>query len=346
MKIALSELAKLVEGELEGAPEFCVEGIAPVESAGPSQATYIAALPKLKLLEGCKAGCVIVPSQAKGAALPYKGNKIYVKDPQWAFVIILRQLQLEKKPKTPWGIHPTAVVSPSAKIGKYAAVGAHCVIESDAVVGDFSIVSPQCYIGSSAQIGKNCFRYPQVCVREDCVIGDKAILHPGVVIGSDGFGYAQRNNRHEKIPQLGRVVVENDVEIGANTTIDRATLGETRIGEGTKIDNLVQIAHNVTIGKHCIIIAQTGIAGSSVIGNGVVLAGQSGIADHAKIGDGVVLAAQSGAMGTIAPKTILFGSPAQPHMEAMKQQVLIRKLPEIYEVVKKLRKKFPEEFSK
>ncbi|MFH1620178.1 MAG: UDP-3-O-(3-hydroxymyristoyl)glucosamine N-acyltransferase, partial [bacterium] len=181
--------------------------------------------------------------------------------------------------------------------------------------------------------------YPQTVIRENCSAGDKVIIHSGVVIGSDGFGYVKVEERREKIPQIGTVAVEDDVEIGSGSTVDRATLGETRIGAGTKIDNLVQIAHNVTIGKNCIIIAQVGIGGSSSVGDGAILAGQAGIADHVRIGSRAVVTAQTGVMSEIPDGSVVFGSPSRPHREALKLHVLCSKLPEIYETVNELKKK-------
>ena len=207
-------------------------------------------------------------------------------------------------------------------------------------IGEGTAIFPQCYIGKNAKIGTQSLFYPQVVLREECEVGDRCIVHPGTVIGSDGYGFVWNpsQNRHHKIPQIGRVILEEDVEVGANVTIDRATLGETRIGAGTKIDNLVQIAHNVRTGKNCLIIAQVGISGSTRIGNQVTLAGQVGVAGHITIGDGAIIAGKSGVMGNIPEKSIYFGYPARPHREAMKLQALFGKLPEFFESLKAIKK--------
>jgi UDP-3-O-[3-hydroxymyristoyl] glucosamine N-acyltransferase len=250
----------------------------------------------------------------------------------------MRKFAEELFPKRAPGVHPSAVIDPSAQIGEGASIGAHCVVEKNARVGAGTVLYPNCFIGANAVVGKDCLFYPGVVLRENCEAGDRVIIHPNSVIGADGFGYIQQEGRHEKIPQLGRVVLENDVEIGALTAIDRATLAETRIGAGTKIDNQVQIAHNVRTGKGCIIVAQAGIAGSSTLGDGVVIAGQVGVVDHVKIGSYSVITAGSGVMSDLPEKSVVFGVPARPHMQALKIQVLISKLPEMYAFFKKMSK--------
>lgn len=340
MTINLKELAELLGGELLGDAMASMTGAAGAEKAGPYDVTYLEDVSKKKILDGCKAGCAILPRAARETELPYSGNRIYVDNPKWAFAVLLRRIQLEKRPKTPWGVHPTAVIHGTAKLGKYCHVGPHAVIEKDAVIGDFSIIAAHCYIGEHVVVGSNCHFYPRVTVREECVIGSRVMIHPGAVIGADGFAYVFVNGRHEKIPQLGIVVIEDDVEIGAGTTIDRAMLDETRIGAGTKIDNLVQIGHNVRIGRACIIVAQAGIAGSSVLEDGVVIGGQVGLADHVRLGKGSMVAAQSGIMADLAPGQVVFGSPARPRLEAMKILAIMGKLPEMYAFFKKMKAKF------
>lgn len=338
MNLTIKEVSELVKGEAEGDPSARLNGLAPLESAGPTHLAYLSDLGRVKSLCGVKAGGILLPREAKGRELPFSGNRIYVSNPQWAFALVLRHMQLEMRPKPKWGIHPTAVVDPTAKIGKYTTVGPHCVLEKDSVVGDFSVLAANCYLGEKTVIGRNCMLYPQVVVREGCAIGNGVILHPGAVIGADGFGYVQVEGRHEKIPQIGTVVIEDDVEIGACSAVDRAMLGETRIGAGTKIDNLVQIAHNVKIGKNCVIVAQAGIAGSCSVGDGTVIAGQAGIGDHVNIGSRVIVTAQTGVMSDLADGSVVFGSPSRPHREAFKLQALYGRLPEIYEAVKEIKK--------
>jgi UDP-3-O-[3-hydroxymyristoyl] glucosamine N-acyltransferase len=212
-------------------------------------------------------------------------------------------------------------------------------VESTAVIGAGTIIYPGAYIGHNVRVGEQCLIYPNVVLCEDTQVGDRVIFQPGSVIGSDGYGYATQDGRHHKIPQLGHVVIEDDVEVGANVTIDRATTGETRIGAGTKIDNLVHIAHNVQVGKNCFIVAQVGIAGSTRVGNNVSLGGQVGVAGHLTIADGAVIAAQSGVMSDVGPGEVLFGTPVRPIKQAMKLQAIHGKLEEIYDTIKAVRKK-------
>jgi UDP-3-O-[3-hydroxymyristoyl] glucosamine N-acyltransferase len=236
-------------------------------------------------------------------------------------------------------VHAHAAVDASSQIGAHAAIGPFTTIEKAVTIGEGSVIYSGCYIGARVQIGPHAIIYPGVVLREDTHIGARVIIQPGAVLGSDGYGFATQEGKHHKIPQIGRVVIEDDVEIGANVTIDRATTGETRIGSGTKIDNLVHIAHNVQVGKNCLIVAQVGISGSTRIGNQVTLAGQVGVVGHLTIGDNAVIAAQSGVMNNVEPGSVLFGSPARPHREAMKLLAIYGKLSEIYDAVKALKKK-------
>jgi UDP-3-O-[3-hydroxymyristoyl] glucosamine N-acyltransferase len=339
MNMTLAETAALCGGELEGDAQLRVTALAPVENAPEGSLSYLADFKKIKLLEGCKAACVILPADAKGKPRPFAGAAIYAKEPHWAFTLVMRRIFGDTAPKRELGIHPTATVHPSAKIGGKVSIGANVVIAAGASVDYGTDIHPNCVVEQNASIGKHCTLYPGVVVRYDCVLGDNVIIHPNSVIGADGFGYIFRGGVHEKIPQLGRVVIESDVEIGALTAVDRAMMAETRIGAGTKIDNLVQIAHNVKTGRACIIISQTGISGSCELGDGVVLAGQVGMADHVKIGSGAVLAARCGVMSDIEPGAVMFGTPARPHMQGLKIQALMAKLPEMHADIKELKKK-------
>lgn len=246
----------------------------------------------------------------------------------------------EKPPALPEGVHPGAWVHPTARIGEDVRIGPGVWIGPEAEIGDGTWIYPHVFVGDGVRIGQNCRIYPQVTLYPGTVIGDRVILHAGCVVGSDGFGYVLEETPPRKIPQIGRVVIEDDVEIGANTTVDRATLGETRIRKGTKIDNLVQIAHNVEIGENAVIAAQTGIAGSSTLGSRVILAGQVGIADHVSLGDGVIVTAKTGVSKDVPPgQVVSSGFHALPHKEHLRLQALYRRLPELWERLKALEKK-------
>ena len=240
--------------------------------------------------------------------------------------------------RPPAGVHPSAVVAPDAVLGTGVSVGAHTVVEAGARIGDRTVLHPQVYVGSGAVIGPDALLYPQVVVRERCRVGARAILHSGAVIGSDGFGYATDQGVHHKIPQVGIVVLEEDVELGANVTVDRARFGQTVVGKGTKIDNLVQIGHNVTLGRGCLLVSQSGIAGSTRVGNHVVLAGQAGLIGHLDIADGAVITAQSGVTKDVPPGGMMSGSPASDRRTHLKELAALSKLPEALLEIRRLRK--------
>jgi UDP-3-O-[3-hydroxymyristoyl] glucosamine N-acyltransferase len=258
-----------------------------------------------------------------------------VDDPSAAFTRITREFLREPAPP-PAGVHPSAVVHSGAQIAPDASIGEQAVVMPGAVIGPRSVVMAAGYIGTGARIGAACLLHPHAVVGHGCLLGDRVILHSGAVVGSDGFGYDTQDGRHTKIAQSGIVVVEDDVEIGANTTIDRARFGRTVIGEGTKIDNLVMIAHNVVIGKHCIVCAQVGIAGSARIGNHVILAGQAGLVGHIRIGDGAIVGAQTGVSNDIEPGARVVGSPPRPIGDWKRSIIRVDKLAELYDRVKKL----------
>jgi UDP-3-O-[3-hydroxymyristoyl] glucosamine N-acyltransferase len=239
----------------------------------------------------------------------------------------------------PRGIHPTAVIAPGAKLSPGVAVGAHTIIEDGVVIEEGSVIYGNCYVGAEAHLGKDCLIYPNVVLRERVSLGNRVIIHSGTVIGSDGYGYIPVDGKHMKIPQVGTVLIEDDVEIGANVTVDRARFDKTIIGEGTKIDNLVQIGHNVTIGKHCLIVAQSGIAGSTKLGDYVILAAQSGLVGHIEIGDGAIVGAQSGVSKSIKAGEKVFGYPAQPMKDALKNNAHIQRLDKYVETIKDLKKR-------
>jgi UDP-3-O-[3-hydroxymyristoyl] glucosamine N-acyltransferase len=263
--------------------------------------------------------------------------QICVTDPSKAFEQAI--FKFAPRPITfPPGIHPTAVLAPGTSLGEAVSIGAHVVVEAGARIGDRTHVGANSYVGHETTIGAGCLIYPNVTIRERIKIGDRVIIHSGTVVGSDGFGFEMTAIGHKKVPQIGIVQIDDDVEIGANTTIDRARFGRTWIQEGVKIDNLVQIAHNVVIGKHSIIVAQVGIAGSVRIGSGVVIGGQAGIIGHIEIDDGTMIGAQSG-IGKSLHGGTWWASPAVPLKEAKEQIALVRRLGKLFERVKALEEK-------
>ncbi len=322
-----------IGGRLQGDPNFEVYGISTIDHMASGNLVFL--FHHQKIPKGdCFVPDVVVCEE--GIDVQAK-NFILVENPRLAFIQLIPKFYPQDLPEA--GIHPTAWIHPQAKVGERVSIGAGVYIESEAIIGDDSIIFPKVYLGKGSQIGKNCLIYPQVVIRENCILGDRVILQSGVVVGGDGFGYERSRDVYLKVPHVGKVVLEDDVEVGANSTIDRATLGETRIGSGTKIDNLVMIAHNVKIGKNCIIVAQCGIAGSSSLGDDVIMAGQCGVVDHGKIGNRVRLAARAGVVDSIPDDQTVSGFPAQDHKIEIKEKVLLRKLPDILQRIKNLEKK-------
>ena len=338
-KKTVSELAGIVGGQAEGDPAYLLTGVAGLHEAGAQDVSFFGNPRYSEAAVNSGAGCLLLPEN--GRALKVRSpNRIFVDDPQRAFGRILDLID-EARPKPAAGVSPRAWVHPRARVAADASVGDFAVVEEGALVEEGASVGAQCYVGRNARVGKDSRLYPGVVLREDCLVGARAVVHSGAVIGADGFGFStdKKTGRHRKIPQLGNVVVEDDVEIGANVTIDRATIGSTVIGAGTKIDNLVQIGHNVKTGRDCLLVAQSGVSGSSHLGSRVILAGQAGIAGHLKLGDGVIVMAQSGVMSDVEKGNAVFGSPARPRMEAMKLQALYGRLPELFDALKALKEK-------
>ncbi|WP_242346169.1 UDP-3-O-(3-hydroxymyristoyl)glucosamine N-acyltransferase [Anaeromyxobacter terrae] len=339
MTFTLAELAARVGGEVVGDGTRVLEGVAPLEDAGPHHVSFFSNKKYRKAFEASRAGAVVVEPDAE---VPAGRTVLRAPNAYLAFAKIStlfhppREAAPEIAPEA--AIHPSARIHPSAQVMPLASVG------PDAEIGARTIVYPGVHVCEGARVGEDCLLYPNVVVRERCLVGNRVILQPGCVIGSDGFGFAfdpegeGRGPRHFKVPQIGIVIVEDDVEIGANTCLDRATLGATRIGRGSKIDNLVQIAHNVELGPLCLIVSQVGIAGSTKLGMGVVAAGQVGIVGHLNIGDGVKMGAQSGIMSDLAPGEAVSGSPSQPHADWLRTQAALRSLPELRREVKELRR--------
>lgn len=339
---SVRELAALTGGEAEGDLEHKITGAAELDVAGPEHASFLGNAKYGKVAAVSKTGCLFLPRAGRSlAAGVLCKNRVWVDDPQWAFAQVLQLIEAAESKPVPVVIHEKALIHYQAKLGPEVSVGAFTVIERGAGIAEGTIIGPQCYIGENVKIGRGCRLYPQVVVREGCVIGDRVTIHSGTVIGADGFGFTPdlKTGRHRKIPQIGNVVIKDDVEIGSNVTIDRATVDSTVVGAGTKIDNLVQVAHNVQIGQGCFIVSQVGIAGSTKVGDFVILAGQVGLAGHLKIGAGAQIGAQSGVMADVEKGTKMFGFPARAHREAFKLQALYGRLPELFEAVKAVQEK-------
>jgi len=334
MQLTLGEIARLIGAEIAGEPATIITGVSGIKEAKKGDLTFLANPKYSALLNSTNASAVIVSKDVTTGPTAL----LRCDNPSAAFTRAI-DLLMKVNVKHPQGIHERATVSKSVTVGKNVAIGANSVIEDGAVIGDDTIIYPNSYVGYEAKVGKGCLIYPNVTVRERVEVGDNVIIHSGTVIGSDGFGFLTVDGKHEKIPQMGTVIIENDVEIGANVTIDRARFDKTLIGQGTKIDNLVQIAHNVIIGKHCIIVAQVGISGSTVLGDYVTLAGQVGVAGHLTIGEKTIVMAQSGVSKSIPSNSIVFGSPAKPVDEAKKINALTNRLPHLNEKIQQIEEK-------
>ena len=332
MQLTLGELANLVGGTLTGDGSTLIRGVNGIKEAGAGEITFLANPKYSSLLGTTKASAVIV---GRGVSAPIAA--IAVTNPDLAFGMIAERLNGAPVVHVT-GIHATAAIAKDATLARNVSIGAHAVVESGASIGEGAVLYPQTYVGHGAKIGPGCLLYPQVVVREKCELGARVILHSGTVVGSDGFGYATEKGVHHKIPQVGIVVIEDDVEIGANVTIDRARFGKTVIGRGTKIDNLVQIGHNVSLGEGCLLVAQSGISGSTKCGHHVIMAGQSGLIGHLEIGDGVIITAQSGVTKDVPAGTVMAGSPASDRTTHLKELAALSKLPEALHEIRRLRK--------
>ncbi len=330
--MTLLEIAEVIDGKFFGASNLCIRGVASLRDAEQGDLAFYASPRYLSELRATKATAVLVPHNFNQEITC---SVIKVENPSHAFDQVIALLAPKPMPVVA-GIHPQAIVSPQAILGKNISIGPCAVIEEGVEIGDNTLIGAHSFIGACTKIGKNCHFYPRVTIRERCVIGNQVVLQPGVVIGSCGFGYTSNETGHKKIPQLGIVEIQDDVEIGANTTIDRARFGRTLIGHGTKIDNLVQIAHNVVLGAHNMICSQVGISGSTRTGCGVTLAGQVGLSGHIEIGDRAIIGAQSGLSKNVNPGAIVIGSPAKPIEQWKKNNFYIHNLGKIFDRVKVL----------
>ncbi len=335
MEKSVFEISKYVCGVVVGDGDLPITGLAGLKDAKSGDLSFLANMKYAPLLENTKASAVFVSNKEKHHS---DATLIKVDNPSKAFSQILSML-VEEPLRGVCGIHPSAVIAESATIGNEVNIGPCAVIEDDVVVSDRTTVGAGVFIGRQSIVGKECFIYPNVSILHQTKIGDRVIIHSGTVIGSDGFGYLSEDGQNEKIPQIGIVEIDDDVEIGANVTIDRARFDRTFIGAGTKIDNLVQIAHNVKLGKGCLIVSQVGISGSTVIQDYVVIGGQVGVAGHITIGEGSMVAAQSGIVSSVPPKSIMFGSPALPHMKTKRMNVAAQKLPDYLKITRNLQER-------
>ena len=332
--LTLSDLAKWVDGDIvRGEPDFELSGMAALDQAGPTDASFLGNEKYHAQFLDTKAGAVIV---ARGVTDgPEATALIAVDNPTLAFSTVVSHFVESTRGFAP-GVHERADIDTSADVSADAMVHAGAVVMADAKVGKGTEIGPNVVVGAGAVVGEDCILMANSTLRERCTLGDRVTLQPGAVVGSDGFGYELKDGRHVKIDQVGIVEVHDDVEIGANSTIDRARFGKTVIGEGTKIDNLVQIGHNCVIGKHCLVVSHVGISGSTLIGDYVTFAGQSGAAGHVKIGDQAVIAGRAGVTTDLEGGQVYSGFPAVPVMEDRKARAMARRLPKLIERIKKL----------
>lgn len=333
ISFTLSELAARLKAEYVGDPDMILHGVGTLDEAGPGQLSFLANPKYAPHLAGTKASAVVVDPASVTSGLAH----IIAPNPYLAFA---QAVTLFNPPSHPGkGVSGLANVASSAVLGADVTVMAFATVEEGAFLGDRVVLYPGAYVGRDARIGSDTVLYPNVVVRERCVVGERVILQPGAVIGSDGFGFALDAGGNVKFPQVGIVEIGDDVEIGANTAIDRAALGKTLIGKGAKVDNLVQIAHNVVIGPGAIIVAQVGISGSTRVGAGAILAGQVGVAGHLKIGDRAMIGAQSGIGNDVEPGAKAQGNPLMPLTQWLRSQAVFKKLPELKSRVAELEKR-------
>ena len=334
----LAELADLVGGSVVGDRDTAISGVSGIREAKAGEITFVANPKYAAEIAETKASAVIVGREVDEARIPGALATLRVDDPYLTFVDVLEVFAVRKR-RSQIGVHPSAVVGEQVQLGDGVSVQAHAVIGDRVTIGDGAVVGPMVYIGDDTRIGADCLLYPNVTIREEITIGDRVIVHSGAVIGSDGFGFAKVRDGHRKIPQIGTVIVEDDVEIGANATVDRATMtdGATVIGRGTKIDNLVQVAHNVRIGESCLIVSLVGLGGSTELGSNVTLAGQAGTAGHLRIGANTTVAAKAGVTKDVPPNVFYSGFPATDHQTDLKQQAAARRMPDILQEIRDLR---------
>src|SRR6266540_4241787 len=331
--VPLEEIAALTQGTLLGRPDLVITGVAGLSEAGPGDLTFVTGKAASKEAMSTRAIALLVPRPINGLACA----QIVVTNPALAMARVVEKFFVPQRPAL--GVSKLVSRGNDVVLGEGVSIWPFVTLDDRASIGRGTTLYPNVFVGEGSVIGEDCVIYPNVTIRERVTIGNRVIIHPGTVIGSDGFGYIQEGGRHHKIPQVGTVVIEDDVELGANVTVDRATFGQTVVKRGTKVDNLVQIAHNVTVGEDCILVAQSGIAGSSSLGHHVVMGGQAGIGDHLTIGAMTMIAARSGVSRDTEAGQVVSGSPAIPHTVALRAYSLLPHLPELRQQVRDLERR-------
>jgi UDP-3-O-[3-hydroxymyristoyl] glucosamine N-acyltransferase len=335
LRLTAAEIARAIHGRVEGDAAVIITGLAPIDQARPGDLTFVAQPRYFSYIDKTPAAAVLVDQNY--STPPVNGVVlICVANPYFAFLQIAKNFF---QPPASWtGVHPTAIVGERVRLGSNIVIGPHAILEPECEIGDNASIGALCFIGRGAKLGHRVVLFPQVHVAHGVEVGNDVIIQAGSVIGSDGFGYVKHEGAYHKIPHIGAVVLEDGVEIGANCTIDRGTFGETRIRRGTKLDNLVHLAHNVEVGEHTVIAAQTGVSGSTKIGHRVTIAGQVGFVGHIEIGDDATFGAQAGVTKSIPAGMTVSGYPAREHQLARKEEAARRRLPELLKRVRALEK--------
>ena len=331
--LTAASIAALVEGRIVGNPDAEIEAIAPLDRAGARDLSFLASERYTSQFAETRAGIVLVAPELASAVSPAR-TRIIVDKPHEALLRVLPALYRE--PVATPGVHVTVAIGRGARIGQGTSIAAGVVLGDGCLIGDGVVIGANVVVGDGVEVGAKSRLHPNVVLYSGSRVGERVILHAGVVVGSDGFGYVFRDNQHQKIPHVGHCIIEHDVEIGANTTIDRGSISDTVIGAGTKIDNLVQIGHNVRIGRLCLVMAHVGVAGSAIIEDGVILAGQAGIGGHTTIGQGARIAGQAGVFGDVPAGETWSGYPARPHKESLRTQAALIKLARLLRPLERL----------
>lgn len=337
--MTVEQLAAALGAAYEGNGAMEITGAAAVENAGPGELAFVTGRKAAALAEKTRAGCLLAPETFESTG---ERAVIRVREPRGAFA---RALMMLKPPrKVAQGVHPTAVIEEGVTLGARVSIGAHATVGRGSSIGEGSVIGAGCTVGAEVKIGAGCRLYGNVSIYDEVTIGDRAVIHSGCVIGADGFGFVMTGEQYEKFPQVGRVVIGNDVELGANTCVDRAALGVTEIGDGAKLDNMVHIAHNCRIGKHVVVAAQTGFSGGVVVEDYAIVGGQVGVGDKARIESRAVVGSGAGILTSkiVRAGQPVWGTPARPLKEYLKQLAVFAKLPEIHEELKELRRKVEE----